>query len=239
MSDKKENIIAIVLSFIGGILDIYCLMNFNLYATLHTGNIIKLVTCLVDKNYYMFIATFLIILFFGIGIYIANAIENGNKKSNIRKLFIASIVILIISLFIPNDAPHGELSSLKMISAILFGLEGAFIIHSFVSFGEFYYSATTMTANVNRLVTNIYKRVHDKDKNNSYGILTYLLIFIFFMLGVAVGYLYLTSVPNVENKFMNLYKYNFLIVIPIILMMICLFITNVKEKYGDDKKIKK
>ena len=230
MSDKKENIIAVILSFIGGILDIYCLMNFDLYATLHTGNIIKLATCLIDKNYYMFIATFLIIIFFGIGIYIANAIENGNKKSNIRKLFIASIVILIISLFVPNDAPQGELSGLKMLSAIIFGLEGAFIIHSFVSFGEFYYSATTMTANVNRLVTSVYKRVHDKDKNNNYGILTYLFIFIFFMLGVAAGYLYLTSVPNFENEFMNLYKYNFLIIIPIILMISCLIITDIKSK---------
>ena len=230
MSDKKENIIAVILSFIGGILDIYCLMNFDLYATLHTGNIIKLATCLIDKNYYMFIATFLIILFFGVGIYIANAIENGKKEKNIKKLFVASIVILIISLFIPNDAPQGELSGLKMISAILFGLEGAFIIHSFVSFGEFYYSATTMTSNVNRLVTSVYKRVHDKDKNNNYGILTYLFIFIFFMLGVAAGYLYLTSVPNFENRFVNLYKYNFLIIIPIILMIICLIITDVKSK---------
>ena len=236
MNDKKEHIIAIMLSFIGGILDIYCLMNFNLYATLHTGNIIKLATCLVDKNYYMFIATFLIILFFGVGIYIANVIENSKKGSNIKKLFIASIVLLIISLFVPNDAPQGELSSLKMLSAIIFGLEGAFIIHSFVSFGEFYYSATTMTSNVNRLVTSVYKRVHDKDKNNNYGILTYLFIFLFFMLGVAVGYLYLTSVPNFENEFMNLYKYNFLIIIPIILMMSCLFITSVKDKKGNNKK---
>ena len=229
MSDKKENIIAVILSFIGGILDIYCLINFNLYATLHTGNIIKLATYLIDKNYSMFLATFLIVFFFCVGIYIANAIEDSKKGNNIRKLLIVSIITLVIALFIPNDTPQGELSVIKMLSAVIFGLEGAFIIHSFVSFGEFYYSATTMTANVNRLVTNIYKRVHDKDKNNKYGILTYFLIFIFFMLGVAVGYIYLTSVSDFENQVMNLYKYNFLILIPIILMLICLWITDEKD----------
>ena len=81
---KYDSIMAIILSFIGGILDIYCLVNFDLYATLHTGNMIKLATYFIDKDSFMFLTTTLILLSFGIGIYLANVIENRNKKENTR-----------------------------------------------------------------------------------------------------------------------------------------------------------
>ena len=223
---KYDHIMAVILSFIGGILDIYCLVNFDLYATLHTGNIIKLATYFVDKDYFMFLTTLLILLSFGVGIYFANVIENRNKKENTKELLIVSIIFLLVAILIPNDVPFGELSLLKMIAAILFGLVGAFIIHSFASFDEFKYSATTMTANINRLVTNFYKKVHDKDKKKSYGITTYIFIFIAFLLGAALGYLYLTHIAFLENKFLNLYKYNLLIIVPIFLMFICIHINK-------------
>ena len=226
---KYDSIVAIILSFIGGILDIYCLINFDLYATLHTGNMIKLATYFIDKDSFMFLTTTLILLSFGIGIYLANVIENRNKKENTRELFIVSIVILVMAMLIPNDAPQGVLSVAKMIAAVLFGLEGAFIIHSFVSFDEFKFSATTMTANINRLVTNIYNKSHDKEKKKSYGISTYIFIFIAFLLGVALGYLYLTHIVFLNNKFLDLYKYNLLIVVPIILMFICMHISKKRQ----------
>ena len=75
-----------------------------------------------------------------------------------------SIVILVMAMLIPNDAPQGVLSVVKMIATVLFGLESAFIIYSFASFDEFKFSATTMTVNINRLVTNIYNKSHDKEK---------------------------------------------------------------------------
>ena len=228
---KYDSIVAIILSFIGGILDIYCLINFDLYATLHTGNMIKFATYFIDKDYFMFFTTLLILLSFGIGIYLANIIENRNKKENTKELLIVSIIILIVAMLIPNDAPQGVLSLLKMIAAVLYGLEGAFIIHSFASFDEFKYSATTMTANINRLVTNLYNKSHDKEKKKSYGISTYIFIFIAFLLGAALGYLYLTHITFLENKFLDLYKYNSLIIGPIILMFICMHINKKKEKF--------
>ncbi|MBQ9308112.1 MAG: DUF1275 family protein, partial [Clostridia bacterium] len=61
---KTDAVIAVVLSFVGGMLDVYCLFNFNVYATLHTGNMIKLMTHLLDGNFAAFLDTTFVIIAF-------------------------------------------------------------------------------------------------------------------------------------------------------------------------------
>ena len=77
---RYEAFVAVTLSFIGGIFDVYCLFNFNIYAMLHTGNIIKLVINLIDGEYAMFLITLLIVLAFAAGIYLANMYEHRKKS---------------------------------------------------------------------------------------------------------------------------------------------------------------
>ena len=228
----SESIIAIILSFIGGLLDIYCLFNFNIYGMLHTGNVIKLVTNLIDGNIDMFLATLFIIISFMIGIFLSNLYEQKRKKKSISGLLIIATIILLLIIFVPNDKEAGILSYFKYVAALLFGLEGAFILHSFAKFGDYSYSATTMTANINRFVTNIYERVVNKDKTKGYGILTYALIFIFFMIGVALGYSYMKFIPIFDSGFMGLYEYNFILFIPLSLLIVTLILTiKIEQKY--------
>ncbi len=148
-----EGITAVILSFIGGILDVYCLYNFGIYGMLHTGNVIKLITYLIDLDIGMFLATLFIILSFSIGIFLANLYSRFRKSKSASGLLLITIILLIFIICVPNDKEAGTLSYIKYLSAVLFGLEGAFILHSFVKFGDYSYSATTMTANISRFVS--------------------------------------------------------------------------------------
>ena len=132
-----EAFVAVVLSFIGGVFDVYCLFNFNIYAMLHTGNVIKLVVNLIDGDFMMFLATLLIVLAFAVGIYLANVYEHHRKDRSNKGLLVISILILVAAAVVPNDSPPGTLSPLKFLSAVLLGLEGAFLVHSFIKFGDY------------------------------------------------------------------------------------------------------
>ncbi len=46
------------------------------------------------------------------------------------------------------------------------------------------------------------------------------------MLGVAFGYTYMKFIPQIQRGFMGLYEYNFILLIPLILLIITLVMTN-------------
>ncbi len=210
-----EATMAILLSFVGGIFDIYGLYNLNIYAMLHTGNVIKLSTFLIDGNMEMFIATLTIVATFALGILVANLYEYKRKGGNKKELLMITILLLVVTALIPNDQDPGVLSPIKILAGAMFGLEGAFLVHSFVRFGEYTYSATTMTANINRLMTNIFDRIVTKEKKHNKVIAIYLSIFLFFSLGVTFGYIYMKFLPDFNNAFMDLYGYNLLLLLPL------------------------
>ena len=162
---------------------------------------------------------YFVIVAFAVGIFLTNVYENSRKKRNERELFLISFFLLMLACLMPNDRIPGELSAWKRIAAFLLGLEGAFLIHSFMRFGEYSYSATTMTANINRLVTVIHKRIREKDRSQNYAILVYLMIFLSFLLGVACGYGYLHTIPMKESGWWHLYGYNLILLLPMACML--------------------
>ena len=216
---NTDAITAISLSFVGGLLDVYCLFNFNVYATLHTGNMIKLMTNLLDGNISMFLETLFVLIAFAVGIFLTNIYESTRKNRDKRELFLISAALLLLSALAPSDGAPGTLSPWKLVAAALIGLEGAFLIHSFMRFGKYSYSATTMTANINRLMTVLHKRIREKDKTQDYAVVVYFLIFISFLFGVACGYGYLSKVPVPESGWLHLYAYNLILILPILSML--------------------
>ena len=131
---KPDAVIAVTLSFVGGLLDVYCLYNFNVYATLHTGNMIKLITNLLDGNFAAFFDTLLVLFAFGAGIFLTNIYVSKRKRRNEGEMFLISFVLLLLAFVVPNDGVPGELSAWTRLSATLIGLEGAFLSHSFRRF---------------------------------------------------------------------------------------------------------
>ena len=217
---KKDAVVAVSLSYVGGLLDVYCLFNFNVYATLHTGNMIKLAMHLLDGNLSSFLDTLFVVLAFATGIFLTNMYESSRKKRNEQELFFISFGLLFLAALMPNNAPPGVLSAWKRSAAALLGLEGAFLIRSFMRFGGYAYSATTMTANISRLVTAIHRRVREGDRSQNYVILVYLLIFLFFLLGVACGYGYLRSIPAADSGWLYLYGCNLILFVPMLIMLL-------------------
>ncbi|MCR5457339.1 MAG: DUF1275 domain-containing protein [Clostridiales bacterium] len=228
-----ESVTAIILSFVGGILDIYCLFNFDFYATMHTGNIIKMVENLIDGNIEDFIFTILFIVFFTVGLFIANSFEKKHNHKGVNGHLIICLVFFVFIFAIPNDNEPGVLSAFKLFSACICGFLGALLIHSFTHFGNYTYSSTAMTSNMNRAVSNVYDRVITKDRKFNYGIAIYGLIFLFFISGVMAGYAFMRLIPFPDTDFWNLYKYNFIILIPIICVSITYFINSKSQRKSE------
>ncbi len=232
-----ESVTAIILSFIGGLLDVYCLFNFDIYGMLQTGNLIKLVMNLIDGNITMFLATLSIILSFTIGIFFAILYDQKRKNKSVKGLLIITMVLLLFTIMVPNNSEPRTLSYVKFIATLLFGLEGAFIFHSFARFGDYAFSSTMMTANIKRFVSNIYERVVNKDKTKGYGIFTYFFIILFFLLGVAAGYCYMKFMPRFTEGFMGLYEYNLILFVPLLLLFITMILTiKIDAKYHINEK---
>ena len=229
-----ESVTAIILSFVGGILDIYCLFNFDFYATMHTGNIIKMIENLLDGNIEDFIYTILFIVFFLIGLFIANSFEKKRNHIGVRGHILLCLLFFAIIVLIPNDKDPGKMSVFKLISACHCGFLGAILIHSFTKFGNYTYSSTAMTSNMNRAISNIYDRITTKEKKYNYGIAIYGFIFFMFISGVAAGYAFFKFVVFPDTAFWNLYKYNIILLVPILCVSVALIINSKKDTSTED-----
>ncbi|MCR5732210.1 MAG: DUF1275 domain-containing protein [Sphaerochaetaceae bacterium] len=212
---KREGVEAVVLSFIGGMLDIYCLDHFNIFATMHTGNTIRFAANLAEGNFSALLEPGLIMIFFGIGIYIANIYEKKQQNRAERKLLLINSLLLILAILIPVDDDPLHFTFPDFCSASIFGIIGALLIHSFIRFSTYSYSATMMTANINRLVTTVFKRIDEKDRKYNYAIILYILIILSFMVGVAFCHYYLIN----SNSRTSIER-NLILLIPSILMLL-------------------
>lgn len=223
-----EGLEAVVLSFIGGMLDVYCLDNFNIYATMHTGNTIRLALNIADGNYSVIPEPLMIMIAFAIAIYVANVYESRRGKESLKGMLLIKAVLLIAAIFIPVDDNPMQFSFYDLLSAFVFGFIGAFIIHSFVKFNSNAYSATMMTANINRLMTTVFKRFSTKDKKHNYTILLYVLIILAFMLGVGFCHLYMKNAVSITG-WNNHFSRNIVLLIPAVLMLVLVLSLHRKE----------
>ena len=77
-----------------------------------------------------------------------------------------------------------------------------------------------MTANINRMVTALHKRVTERDRAQNYVIAVYLLIFMAFTLGVACGYAYMRILPIWDGGFLQWYGHNLILLLPMVCMLV-------------------
>lgn len=221
----RDGIEAVILSFIGGMLDIYCLDHFGIYATMHTGNTIRFAANLAEGNFSQLAEPGLIMLFFALGLYLANVYEKRNGNIAGRKLLLVNALLLLIAIFIPVDNDPNHFTFADLSSASVFGIIGAFLIHSFIRFSTYTYSATMMTANINRLVSTIFRRIDEKDGKYNYAIILYVLIIISFMVGVAFCHYYLIKVRGINSIVRNS-----ILLLPTLLMVFLSFTRAGKKK---------
>ena len=168
MKKKLETlIIAALLSFVGGFLEIYSyILKDGVFATTITGDIVLIAYKLSNFNFEV-IKYFVPIFSFFIGIFIAHKIK---KKKNIVLLEI--LFILLICLFKNNTYNLITIAFISMISAMQ--------IQTFQRVEERQYMSTMMTGNTKKLFVSIL----DKDYIN---LKIYLTLILSFVTGVIVG----------------------------------------------------
>lgn len=221
---SSEGTQAVILSFLGGLLDVYCKDCFGIYATMHTGNIINLGIDIAEGRFHKIPEPLLIILAFAIGIYAANAYESRRGRRAIGGMLKINTILLCAAVFIPVDENPGLFAWQDLASAVIFGIVGAFMIHTFVRFNSWTYSSTMMTANINRMMTSLYSRIARGEKESGHAVLLYAMIILMFTLGVVLGHAYLSHIPAKTESLGILKTRNLILILPI-LGMTTLYVT--------------
>lgn len=169
--------VACLLTFVGGFLEIYSyILKGGVFATTITGDIIKFVYNISQRNYYESINYIIPIIGFSIGVYIAIAVERKYEKTNRywREGVILVEIIIILLVYILKAEQFNFLTN-SMIAAI-----SAIQLQSFIKVRDTTYMSTMCTGNTRKLVEAIAK----KDKE---GIEIFFYIVMSFALGILIG----------------------------------------------------
>ena len=215
---KKSLLISsLLLSFLGGYLDSYSLLyRGGKFAFMQTGNIITIATDIVQKNYHNLFLSLILFISFIIGIVFSYFFTQFLKKKNKEKYLHSSLLILMLLLIPPNyffDISNPQVIDISWICMVSLGIMGGILLESFKSY--YVNFAPTMMTNNTKLMIDLFLEgatFHQKDKIKK-GLI-YLLIIIFFILGVIVN--------TLLNKYLSLNYLNLIIAQLNILILIYL-----------------
>lgn len=253
--DKKLTvlILALLLSFCGGFLEIYSLVCKGRFALMQTGNLIYTFTSLISSNFYEALVYLLTIVSFILGLFFSNFIEykysKKGKDVHVIELILIEVLILI-NIFIPteffqndNILEANSLSIYNIISDILLSLIGAMLLESFKKINSHNFTSTMMTANLDRMVHSFFvsyiKKDKDKNEERIYGF-EYIFIILSFGLGIIsyFCYFYFLNKANyfkIDANYFESILANLLLILPLIFILI---ITIVRYFQIKSKKIK-
>lgn len=169
--------VAIILSFIGGFLEIYSfLTKGKVFATVITGNIVLLCYHLSNIRLEEVIRYTIPTISFLIGIYFVHIVRNKVSVSNLhwREFIIFFEILIVIFLYLLGDAKF----NLLCISLISF--TSAIQISSFKKIDGYVYMSTMLTGNSTKLVEALINKEYNLAK-------IFFCIIFSFIIGVVVG----------------------------------------------------
>ena len=246
-----ERIKALLLSFVGGILNMFCKDNFGFYSTMQTNNTVTFVENMIEGKLSVAVSYLFMIFFFLIGLFLACLDEKRHGKSSQKRLCLINALLLFAIIFAPIDSSHETFSIFEVVCAVAICFVSAFMLHSFVSANKTPYASTMMTANYNRFVSAFFAKISAKGEEKSktesersadaetverkgsalsYPVFLYVFIILAFMAGVAVAHLYLVRI-NIKDNYWGYVLKNMILLLPVILMLI-LFICEGGERTG-------
>ena len=243
-------ILAFSLAFVGGLLECYSLSNRGFFALMQTGNLISVFINIIRLDWQSIVVSLLVIFTFIFGLILSNLIEHFAKKRNIDYHpfeEIVSLILLIIVIFIPVEfnkenvfLEAKDLSLTNLISNMLLSLIGAMLLESFTKLNRKSYTATMMTANLQRMIHSFFKSKEEHDKNELLYGFDYLVIIVLFGLGVMSAYSYFYFLnPNfaLNDHYIHTILPNFILFVPILVIVILLILKFCFfNKSGSDKK---
>lgn len=225
-------LLALILSFCGGMLEAYSLTNRGFFALMQTGNLISVFINLVKGDWNSLLVSFVVVITFIIGLILSNFIEYIYEKKNkdYRPLeLVISLLLLILVIFIPVEYTREEaileakdLSWPNVVSNILLALIGSMFLESFRKMNSKNFTSTMMTANLQRMVSSFFIGEEKHDKNEIISGFDYLFIILSFGLGVmaSYGYFHLLKDNFIDNN--NYYMQivpNLILILPILIIL--------------------
>ena len=181
--EKKKHIFSCFLIFLAGALDSYCyILHDGIFASMHTGNMIKIAVTLYYSEYGNIYKYVLPIILFMIGIFCAHFLTKTKHPQAIP--LILAFVCYAIGFAIPIGKLN-VLASCIMAFGVALQLQAVRTIYGFPV-------ATTMsTGNLRSLFENLGCYVSTKDKHYLRGVLVYTTLIVFFLLGLVAMALFL------------------------------------------------
>ena len=237
MKTRSKNLtfsllLALILSFCGGMLDAYSLTNRGFFALMQTGNLISVFINLVKGDWNSLLVSFVVVITFIIGLILSNFIEYicEKKKKDYRPLeLVISLILLVLVIFIPAEYTMEEtileakdLSWPNLASNILLALIGSMFLESFRKMNSKNFTSTMMTANLQRMVSSFFIGEEKHDKNEIISGFDYIFIILSFGFGVmtSYGYFHLLKDNFIDNN--NYYLQivpNLILVLPILIIL--------------------
>lgn len=186
---KKINkiLMPLILSFIGGFLDIYAISyRGGKFCFLQTGNLIYIANDLINNNLNSVYIGLFIFLAFTIGLIIANLLTLLLKKKAKEEFIQILLLGLVFLLVIPNYffSKSNNYFELSYIGIFSLGLIGGILLESF-RFSYLAYTATMMTNNYKLFWHSLISGICEKNKIETKKAFVYFLIIIAFILGVT------------------------------------------------------
>lgn len=178
--EKRKYFISLILIFIVGALDAYCyLLHNGMFASMQTGNMIKVAIKLANGDFQGLGSYFLTMIFFAVGIVVAFLIIAKLKHSEGISIAIA-LACYIIGILIPL----GTLNSLaNLIMAFGVGVQ----LQAIRSIWGFPVATTMCTGNLRSMSECVGKLIVERDKKCWIGIFVYSTLIVTFCVGVFVG----------------------------------------------------
>ena len=177
--EKRKYFLSLALIFIVGGLDAYCYMlHDGMFASMQTGNMIKVAIKLASGDTSNIGSYFLTMATFALGILVAHLIS---KRKHFELISITGALICYVIGFL---IPLGSLNFLaNLIMAFGVGLQ----LQAIRTINGFAVATTMCTGNLRSMTECIGNLIMTKDKKYARGILIYSTLILSFVIGVFVG----------------------------------------------------
>lgn len=182
---------AVVLTFIGGFIELYSYKTRGIYSAMMTGNMIYIFTNAMDGHAWASIANLLVVLVFFIGCAIGEICRLQFSKHN--RSFEPWILILCAICLIPAIAipvsTKGLDDKINIVADCFLALFGSLMVCAFQEYNGRFYVSTMMTIVLKNITTHGFLAIRDKKKDHIFICLEYLTILFSFLTGVIVFFL--------------------------------------------------
>lgn len=175
---------AAFLSVSGGLQDAYTyVFRGKVFANAQTGNIVLLSKCVVERNWHLAIHYLVPLLFFALGVIVAESIRMKYQK--IQKIHWRQLILIIeiLLLFVVGFLP----TKWNLIANAMVSFSCAMQVQTFRKVNGYAFASTMCIGNIRSGMESLCAYNKTRDKNILYKSLCYISIIIMFAFGAGLG----------------------------------------------------